>query len=74
VISDTAIRGAGQVVCGRFEVLPFLGIRTPWKGVTPFYHALITGQAAQRAVRVTKVTVIDIGMNPKKKELTFLCC
>jgi hypothetical protein len=39
--------------------------------VTPFYHALITGQAAQRAVRVTKVSVIDIGMNPKKKRADF---
>jgi hypothetical protein len=35
--------------------------------VTPFYHALITGQAAQRAVRVTKVTGMDIGLNPKKR-------
>jgi hypothetical protein len=67
LISDAAIGGAGQVVLGRFEALPFLGIRTPWNGMTPFYHALLTGQPAQRAVRVTKVTGIGIGMNPKKK-------
>jgi hypothetical protein len=67
LISDTPLGGAGQVACGRFEALPFLGIRTSWKGVTPFYHALLTGQTAQRAVRVTKVTGIDMGMNPKRK-------
>jgi len=66
-MSDTAIGGAGQVACGRFEALPYLGIRRSWKGMSPFDHALLTGQTAQRAVRVTKITGIDMGMNPKKK-------